>query len=154
MDREQWFNEPTSPEYFPYTPQWGRISPALETRLHDLAAKIQSHLERTANEMYKANLHWLKSNIKFTLLLDKVSRKIEAAYQLKENWYRGYREKDVLDIELEQALNELNEVPIEELFDTYKNRKLDKGELGFLSSLNQKLWLQFKELNEFLEKLE
>jgi hypothetical protein len=153
MDKGQWLNEPTSPEYFPYTPQWGRISPELETRLRDLAQKIQTHIKSTGHARHKENLHWLLSNIEFTLLLDKVSRGMEPAYRLKERWYKGEIEKDVLHAEIKEALNNLNETPIEDLFNTFKNRKLNKGELGVLSSLNQKLWLQFKELKAFLEKL-
>ncbi len=37
-------------------------------------------------------------------------------------------------------------------YDTFKNRNLTKGELGVLSSVNQKLWLQYKELVTFLDR--
>ena len=45
----------------------------------------------------------------------------------------------------------MDAAPIEELFKTYAKRVRSKGELGVLSALNQKLWLQYKELKDFLE---
>ena len=40
--------------------------------------------------------------------------------------------------------------PIEALFRTFARRVRSRGELGEMSSLNQKLWLQYRELDKFL----
>jgi hypothetical protein len=42
--------------------------------------------------------------------------------------------------------------PIKELFDTFSSSVRSKGELGELSSINQKLWREYLELQKFLEE--
>jgi hypothetical protein len=153
MDEEQWLNEPDSPEYFPYTPGWGRISEALVIKLKDLIKIIQTDHDSASNVLHRQNLYRLLSNLKFTILLDQVSRKLEPAYGLKEKWFKEEIDQKVLAEEIIKVQNELNKAPLEELFDTFSNRNLSKGELGVLSSLNQKLWLQYKDLVIFVENL-
>jgi len=153
MDRDQWLNPPESPEYYPYEPQWGRITPELETRLLDLQAKCKTFHSESIGEDQKENLAWLMSQISFTLILDKVGRSMERAYWLKELWFAQNIRSINLQEEIKQSLNELNKAPLQDLFDTFKGRKLSRGELGVLSSVNQKLWLQYKELESFLNYL-
>jgi hypothetical protein len=49
-----------------------------------------------------------------------------------------------------QALRQLESAPLKEMFDTYVERINSRGELGVLSSLNQRLWWQHKELADYL----
>jgi len=85
--------------------------------------------------------------------LDKVGRSMERAYWLKELWFAQNIRSINLQEEIKQSLNELNKAPLQDLFDTFKGRKLSRGELGVLSSVDQKLWLQYKELESFLNYL-
>lgn len=149
MDREGWLNVPDSPEYFPYDPQWGRVDEKLKNRLGELIAAINRLSAQAEDTRQRKNLEWLAANLRFTLLLDEVSRKIEPAYRLKNNWLLGQLDSQHLAAEKKEALETLRAAPIEELFKTYAGRVRSRGELGVLSSLNQKLWLQYKELTEF-----
>lgn len=153
-DRERWFDVPTSPEYFPYTPQWGRINEQLEQRIDDLLAAIEKARPQTENAEQRGNLDWLTANLKFTLLLDEVSRKIEPAYQLKNDWLTGKVEANQLKSQTQAARADLDAAPIEALFATYASRVRSRGELGVLSSLNQRLWRQYTELRNFLQQRE
>ena len=48
----------------------------------------------------------------------------------------------------------LHEAPMEKLFLTFASRVRSRGELGELSSLNQRVWGEYLLLKEFLEKME
>jgi hypothetical protein len=51
-----------------------------------------------------------------------------------------------------EARKSLDAAPIRELFETDASRVRSRGELGVLSSLNQRVWLQYKELDRFLSE--
>ena len=142
IDREQWFEPLSSPEYYPYDPGWGRLKPEERTRIRDVAAQIEAALPGATDTRHRANLRWLAATFQFTLLLDEVSRAMEPAYRLKET---GTGDRA-------QARASLEKAPIEALFRTYAGRVRSRGELGVLSSLNQKLWLQYLELRGFLDR--
>jgi hypothetical protein len=150
MDREQWMGPLESPEYYPYTPQWGRMSPELSVRLNALLAKIRPLQDIATDSIHLDNLRWLSSNLRFTSLLDEAGRRMEPAYRLKERWFTGVFSKDERAGEILRASEEIKKVPIGELFAAFKGRTLSRGELGMLCSVNQRLWLQYRELMEFL----
>lgn len=102
----------------------------------------------------KANLSWLSANLQFTLLLDEIGRKIEAAYERKDRRLTGKADPTNLSPDIKRARADLDSAPIQELFKTYTANVGSRGELGVLSSLNQKLWLQYRELKEFLASVE
>ena len=64
----------------------------------------------------------------------------------------GEVEGDALAEQAQAAHRELASAPTEELFRTFARRVRSRGELGQLSSLNQKLWLQYRELEQFLQE--
>ena len=109
---------------------------------------------RTSSTQYRSNLDWLADNFKFTLLLDEVSRKIEPAYKLKDLYFEGELTGNELARQALASLQALTSAPIEELFRTFARRVRSRGELGELSSMNQKLWLQYQELERFLSTLQ
>jgi hypothetical protein len=85
-----------------------------------------------------------------------VSKQVEAAHAAKLSGVVGIHWRtEVPAGELPQqvaaARRELAKAPVEELFRTFARRVRSRGELGELSSLNQKLWLQYRELQRFLE---
>ena len=144
----------TSPEYYPYEPTWGRVSPELAEKLRDAITLIDRLEVRTLSAQHRANLDWLADNLRFTLLLDKVGRKIEPAYVLKEKYLRGELTVAELQQQATSARRELASAPVEELLRTFARRIRSRGELGELSSLNQKLWLQCRESEQFLAGVE
>ncbi len=148
MDRERWFDTIDSPEYFPYSPGWGRLTAKLRSRLESAEAQVEEFRGKTADEKYQANLAWLAATLRFTLLLDEVSRAIAPAYQLRDRAVVGPKPTAG---ELEVAARAFNAAPIEELFRTYAARVRSRGELGVLSALNQKLWTQYVDLQRFLD---
>ncbi len=153
MDKEQWLNEPNSPVYFPYKPQWGRISPKLQTRLAALLKKFESAHRSVSGQKYKNNLYWWIANLRFTLLLDEIGRKIEPVYNLREKWILEAEGEMSIEKEIKKLKKEFSEAPIEELFNTFRDRSLTRGEFGVLSSVNQRLWLQYKDLDDFIKMI-
>ena len=95
-------------------------------------------------------MDWLLANLEFTLLLDEVGQRLEPAYRLRERWLRGEIGTVELAHEVAAAREALAQAPIEALFRTYARRVRSRGEPGVLSALNQKLWLQYRELNRLL----
>ena len=152
LDREQAINT-ASPEFFPYDPSWGRLSPALSNRLSAHLKEVRDLAMSAKDKGQRSNLGWLADNFEFTLLLDEVSSDLEPAYRLKEKWLTGRIEKGKLEREAAQARDRLRQAPLEALFRTFARRTRSKGELGELSSLNQRVWLQYRELEAMLATL-
>lgn len=153
IDREHWLDAPESAEYFPYNPQWGRIDDELRSRLNDLIATIEQLENKTETPRYRANLAWLAANLNFMLLLDEVGQKIEPAYDLKNRFLLDQIDSGQFVSDEQRARIALEAAPIEKLFKTYAGRVRSRGEMGVLCSLNQKLWLQHKELKRFLNSI-
>jgi hypothetical protein len=154
MDTEQWFEPLASPEYFPYDSSWGRLEPGLRARLGQAAEQIDRIAARAAQARHAENLRWLAANLHFTLLLDRVSEALAPADQLKARWLKGEVAADSLEREAAASRRALDSAPVESLFNTYAGRVRSRGELGELSSLNQRLWLHYLELRSFLAGLE
>jgi len=142
-----------SPVYFAYLPSWGRLNPAQREICQTFIRTIE---DCRANEKEAAkikNLEWLSANFEFTLLFDEVGRNLEPAWKLRDNVLSG----TVLSPESEviaKAKRMLREAPVEKLFRTFASRVRSRGELGELSSLNQRVWGEYLLLKEFLEKME
>lgn len=148
MDREGWFQKLRSPEYYPYEPTWGRMGAHEQDRMTSAVAAVEDLISSAETTTAAANLHHLASTLRFTLLLNDVSRSIEPAYNLKMRSLIG---EDIRG-ELATARSALEATPIEDLFRTYAGRVRSRGELGVLSSINQRLWLQYLDLKKFLSQ--
>lgn len=144
IDREQWFSQTTSPEYFAYDPGWGRLKPPLRDRIQDACTTVSRLADASADAARKGNLRWLAADLRFTLLLDEVGQCIEPAYRLEQRTLRGDIDAESLAREIDAARKRFDRAPIEQLFRTYAGRIRSRGELGVLSALNQKLWLQYR----------
>ncbi len=151
---EQKTLELESPEYFPYQPSWGRISTARREEISSFYSSVQHLASNERNAVFRANLEWLAARLLFTLLLDETGRKLEPAYQLKEQWMSDQLGPDALPDKRRIAKTALEEAPLEKLFTTFAQHVRSRGELGQLSSMNQRLWLQYLELKQFLAGLE
>ncbi|MBE7500867.1 MAG: hypothetical protein HS113_11275 [Verrucomicrobiales bacterium] len=152
FEQENQLGTLSSPEYFPYSPAWGRLPPGLEDPLRAAIALIERLESGAGSPVHRQNLGWLADNFRGSLLLDEVGRKIEAAYTLKEQYLRGEMFGTALREQAQAARAQFETAPIEELFRTFARRVRSRGELGELSSLNQKLWLQHRELDQFLRE--
>lgn len=141
----------SSPVFFPYDPSWGRMTVELAAELKKQVALIEDLKKRAAKARHQVNLEWLADNLRFALLLDEVGRKIEPAYRLQEQQLRGELQGAELARQAEAARREFVTAPIKELFRTFARRVRSRGEQGELSSLNQRIWLQYCELDQFLE---
>jgi hypothetical protein len=140
-----------SAEYYPYDPGWGRVSPELAEKLTNAVALIQRVEDSaSATPLQRTNLDWLADNFRFTLLLDEVSRKMESAYVMKYKSLLDRQDADALKTEARAARKQLDAAPMKELFQTFALRVRSRGELGELSSLNQKVWLEYRDLDQFL----
>lgn len=143
----------SSPEFYPYSPSWGRMSAALAEELGAAISLIERLEPQTGSSEHRRNLAWLADNFRCALLLDEVGRKMESAYALKEKHLRGEVAGDELVQRVQAAGRELAAAPLEKLFRTFARRVRSRGELGELSSLSQKLWLQYRELDQFLQEV-
>lgn len=154
FEQEKQLGYLSSPEYYPYEPKWGRVSTALSVQLREAIGLLARLRNNTPDAAHRANLDWLADNLRFTLLLDEVGRKIEPAYALKERFLGGDVEPGTLAKEAQTARQAFAAAPVEALFRTFARRVRSRGEMGELSALNQKLWLQCRELDRFLKLYE
>ncbi len=140
---------------YPYDPKWGRLPAGLAEKLRAAMESVSRLKERTPEAAHRANLDWLADNLRFTLLLDDVGRKLEPAYALKAKYFSmDGMDHPLPSREVQEARRQLAAAPLEELFRTFARRVRSRGELGELSALNQKLWLEYRELDRFLDKAE
>lgn len=86
---------------------------------------------------------------RFELLLGEVDQAMMPAFTLKKKEAQG--EKIDASQEYADAYRLLLSAPIKEMFDTYVKRVHSRGELGVLSSLNQRVWREYNELKTYLE---
>ncbi len=140
-------NNIASPVYFAYTPEWGRLNPAQTNYYWEFIRVTVDCLEKEKDPVKIKNLEWLKAVCEFTLLLDEAGRKMEPAWHIRE---AVLTQTAVAPAEVMKAKKMLQEVPIERLFGTFATRIHSRGELGMLSSVNQRLWREYQLLNEFL----
>ena len=153
MDREGWLNGVSSPEFYPYDPYtWGMLGDEQRERIRTVLGTVEQVRKETGQEQYKANLQWLADNLRFFLQLEEVGRKMQPAMGFRNSRLTGQVGDDVLQTQLAAARKSLDEAPLRELFETYARRIRSRGELGILSSLNQRLWLQYRELRRFLDE--
>jgi hypothetical protein len=141
----------SSPEFYAYTPHWGRLKPETAFTIKYLIEKIDKLITETRNETYLKNLRWYKAKFSFCLLLNEIGKRMEAGWQIRSQ-YLSYKENPTKE-KLDSAIQSLQNAPIKELFDIYLSSVRSRGELGELSSINQKLWHEFQQLQTFLGTL-
>ena len=148
-----WPKDAASPEYYAYTPGWGRLDSVNRERTRNLVDLIDRTGRGTTDSSFVRNLHWFKANFEFALLLDDVGRKLEPAYALRKRYHDAAFDpasgKDAIHL----ARKSLDEAPMERLFRVYASRVRSRGELGVLSSLNQKLFNEYNDLKRFLSHI-
>jgi hypothetical protein len=151
LEREGELGGLASPEFYPYEPAWGRVPAPLADRLREALAQVERLRDGTRSSPHRSNLAWLADNFRFALTLDAVGRHLEPAHALKARVLRGEVAEPDWPGLAGIARRELESAPMEELFRTFARRVRSRGELGELSSLNQKLGGLHRELRTFLE---
>ena len=149
MDISQKHRYIVSPEYFAYSPEWGL--------LNEESIRFREHLILTAGQALKKvegiqreNLERFIAMFRFELLLSEVDRAMLPAYRLKKNDRKSGKRSSRQAYE--SAYQSLMAAPIQEMFETYVKRVHSRGELGVLSSLNQRVWQEYNELKDYLER--
>ena len=154
LDQEMWLGNSASPEYYIYTPEWGRLDSVSRKNFRGLIAALDKAEREASNKRSRENLQWFRANFEFTLLLDEVGRKLEPAFMLRKRYYdNGTRLDDkAMASSVVAARKSLDEAPLKKLFAVYASRVRSRGEMGVLSSMNQKLFNEYKDLKDFLRK--
>jgi hypothetical protein len=153
-DKEGWFRGASSPEYYAYTPAWGRLDSLSRGRLLALIDKLTHVAGRTTVPQHLGSVTWYIADIRFMLLLDEVGRKCEPAYALRKRSHASVKKLSAPShAEVRAAREALAGAPIRELFAVYASRVRSRGELGVLSSLNQKLYNEYLDLQRFISTL-
>lgn len=139
-----------SPEFYMFNTDWGILEEKAFNIRNTIHQKMDNIISRTTDKNHRENLQWLKNTIEFELLLDKVVKAMKPAAALQK--YYIEEDKPISIKDREEALQQLLSAPIEQLFKVYAAKVRSQGELGTLSSLNQRLWTTYKELKDFLEE--
>ncbi len=141
-----------SPEFYAYTPKWGRLNPEAAFKYRYISDKIDKLRADSRNEIILKNLQWYKSKLSCTLLLNEIGKRMEPGWEIRVR-YLSYKEKPDRD-KLANALQLIRDAPIKEFFNTYRSSVRSRGEMGELSSMNQKLWHEYQALQAFLMSLQ
>lgn len=138
-----------SPEYYAYTPQWGRLEAPDKIRLKRMTESIELVLKKEKNPAFIRQLSWFRDTFLFELLLDETGRCMEPAWLLHNKWLQT----GMLDTAaLQTARISFNKAPVKEMFTTFAAKIQTRGELGELSAINQKLWSEYLLLRSFLQQ--
>ena len=86
----------------------------------------------------------------FELLLDKVVRAMAPGWELRDKTLAENRPAS--REACAAALRELESAPVEELIRTYVSRTGSRGEMGILTSINQRLWNNYLLLKNYLQE--
>ncbi len=150
MDVKQWHGNVASPEFYAFTPQWGQLDELNINNLTTIKTEIDRLLKKEKNETFRDNLLWLYQTIEFELLLDQVCRNMQPAWNLRRRIVEEGFVADKKDIST--AKDQLEKAPVERMFRVFAVKARSRGELGILSSLNQKLWVNYTSLYDFVNK--
>ncbi len=151
LDSARLFKQLSSPEYASYEPYWGQIDAKLKQKITSFITLIISAENKTSNKLFIQNIQHLRAEMNYTLLLDEVGKKMEKAYNLKQGILMGNIDNQDMKKLIDDAVKDLKAAPVEQLFSEYQSKIRSRGELGVLSSINQKLWVLYKELLRFYE---
>ena len=141
-----------APEYFAYSPSWGRLDKNMEKRCDSTIGIIRDCLQKEHNAKLKANLEWLLNRYYFIKWMDEVGRHMQAAWELRNEVRLGKADTQKDKLHYKEAEAELEKAPLKELFTAYASQLRSRGELGILSSINQRVIGEYRQLKKFLQE--
>ncbi|MFQ7386755.1 MAG: hypothetical protein ACLRM8_02830 [Alistipes sp.] len=128
--------EDRSPGYFAFRPDWECSTK--RTPLRGRGSSTPSTPCRTKSRRRSSrNLKSFRAMLSFELLLDKVVRAMAPGWELRDKTLaenRPHRAKPA------PRRSRVGIRPVEELIRTYVSRTGSRGEMGILTSINQRLW--------------
>lgn len=151
VDQDELLRDIPSHEYFAYRPVYGRLNERQERTIGNLIEIVDACLDTETRNPFVANLEWLRANLEFALLLDEVGRRIEPAWQLRDDVRTGAASLPEDSERFRRAREQFERAPVRRMFDVFAQRVRSRGELGGLSSLNQRIWGEYRMLDAFLE---
>lgn len=148
IDSAGWWNSPQSPEYFAFNPDWGRLDETNRSTRQEILDTLGRLPEKGLSDGQRHRLAHFGNMIRFELLLDRTVRAMAPGWELRDAaWKNGVQAPAAA---CRKALDTLRTAPVEELIETYVSRTESRGEMGILSSINQRLWNNYLRLEEYL----
>ena len=141
----------SSPVYFAYQPEWGRLTEQQKDVVNHLIESIDGCIAIEGTVELIENLEWLRASYEFTLLLHEVGLSMEPAWKLREAHLSAIGPMALEGDEMAEALKQLEQTPMEQMLQVFASRVRSRGELGELSSLIQRVWTEYSRLTDFLE---
>lgn len=149
MDVEQTHSNVPSPEFYGYLPEWGKLDEANIGLRQKICEELENTIKKERNGTYKTNQERFRDMFLFELLLNDVARAMIPAFELKREYLRTGN--TLVRSRLEEAQTTLLKAPLTRMIDTFAGKIVSRGEMGVLSSINQRLCREFDELKGFLE---
>lgn len=150
VDTANAWEGPQSPEYFAFRPDWGVLDEANAASRQGIIDAIDAVQDKRADAAAARNLKNFRAMLSFELLLDKVVRAMAPGWELRD---KALAENRPASREAcAAALCKLESAPIEELIRTYVSRTGSRGEMGILTSINQRLWNNYVLLKNYLKE--
>lgn len=141
---------PQSPEYFAFRPDWGLLDEKNAASRRKIIGAIDAVRDSGQTPQQRRNLQRFRAMLSFELLLDRVVRAMAPGWELRD---RALAENRPAAPEAcAAALRGLEAAPIEEMIRTYVARTDSRGEMGILTSINQRLWNNYVLLKNYLEE--
>ena len=150
VDTANAWEGPQSPEYFAFRPDWGVLDEANAASRQGIIDAIDAVQDKEQTPQQRRNLKNFRAMLSFELLLDKVVRAMAPGWELRDKALAENRPASRKACAA--ALSELESAPIEELIRTYVSRTGSRGEMGILTSINQRLWNNYLLLKNYLKE--
>ena len=152
LDISSVLNSIQSPVYYSYNPSWGRLDKEQEEVCSRIIEIIDDCIASEKEEVKISNLTWLRACFEFTLLLNEFSVSIEPAWELRNTYLIELNKSQLTKENIEHAKRSLANAPLEKMLKVFASKVRSRGELGELSSINQRVLREYQLLNKFLEE--
>ena len=150
VDTANAWEGPQSPEYFAFRPDWGVLDEANAASRQGIIDAIDAVQDKEQTPQQRRDLKSFRAMLSFELLLDKVVRAMAPGWELRDKTLAENRPAS--REACAAALRELESAPVEELIRTYVSRTGSRGEMGILTSINQRLWNNYLLLKNYLQE--
>lgn len=152
LDISSVLNAVQSPVYYAYNPGWGRLDKKQEEVCGSIIEIIDDCIASEKEEVKISNLMWLRACFEFTLLLNEFSVSIEPAWELRNSYLIELNNSQLTTENIENARRSLANAPLEKMLKVFASKVRSRGELGELSSMNQRVFREYQLLTTFLEE--